>query len=85
MNATTSHILTQLDHIDKIVAGLKSNIVKVNEKVKALAEELAALAHFQNIWLTTHLRYFVFVNHNLFLPFLVVVLKCSRVAGHKRC
>ena len=42
-NATrTSHILTQLGHIDKIVADLKSNNVKVNEKVKALVEELAA-------------------------------------------
>jgi hypothetical protein len=41
-NATTSHILTQLGRIDKIVTDLNSNIVKVNEKVKALVEELAA-------------------------------------------
>ena len=41
-NATTSHILTQLGHIDKIVVDLKSNIVKVNEKVEARVEELAA-------------------------------------------
>ena len=42
MNATTSHILTQLGHIDKIVINLNSNIVKVNKKAKALVEELAA-------------------------------------------
>ena len=41
-NATTSHILTQFGHIDKIVVDLKSNIVKVHEKVRALVEELAA-------------------------------------------
>ena len=41
-NATTSHILTQLGHLDKNVIDLKSNIVKVNKKVKALVEELAA-------------------------------------------
>jgi hypothetical protein len=40
-NATTSHILTQLGHIDKIVIELNSNIVEVNERVKALVEELA--------------------------------------------
>ena len=41
-DAATSHILTQLGHADKIVIKLNSNIVKVNEKVKALVEELAA-------------------------------------------
>jgi hypothetical protein len=41
-NATTSHILTQLRRIDKIVTDCNSNIVRVNQKNKALIEELAA-------------------------------------------
>jgi hypothetical protein len=41
-NATTSHILTKLSRIDKIVLENNSGIVKINEKVKALVEELAA-------------------------------------------
>ena len=47
-NATTSHILTQLGHLDKIVIDLNSNIVKVNERVKALVEELAARGETTN-------------------------------------
>ena len=47
-NATTSHILTQFGPIDKIVVDLKSNIVKVNKKVKALVEELAARGESTN-------------------------------------
>ena len=47
-NATTSHILTQLGHVGKIVVDLNSDIVKVNEKVKALVEELAARGESTN-------------------------------------
>ena len=47
-NATTSHILTQLGPIHKIVVDLKSNNVKVTEKVKALVEELAACGESTN-------------------------------------
>ena len=48
-NATiSSHILTQLGRIDKIVVDLNFNIVKVNEKVKALVEELAARTESTN-------------------------------------
>ena len=41
-NATTSHILNKLAHIDKIVRDSKSNITLVNERVQGLVDELAA-------------------------------------------
>jgi hypothetical protein len=41
-NATTSHILRKLGRIDKIVLELDSDIAKVNNRVNALVEELAA-------------------------------------------
>ena len=47
-NTTTSHILTQFGHIDKIVVNLKSNTVKVNKEVKTLVEELAACGESTN-------------------------------------
>ena len=59
-NATTSHILTQLGYIDKIVVDLKSNIVKVNEKVKASVEKLAARGET-----TSHLLNDLFKGYNV--------------------
>jgi polyhydroxyalkanoate synthesis regulator phasin len=41
-NATTSHILMKLTHINKIVRESNSDIIQVNEKVQALVDELAA-------------------------------------------
>ena len=50
----------QVRPIDKIVIQLNSNIVKVNEKVKALVEELAAQGKTTN-----HLPNDLFEGHNV--------------------
>ena len=49
MSATTSHILTQLGNIiDEIVIQVNSKVVKVNETVKGMVEELAAQGKTMN-------------------------------------
>ena len=57
MNATTSHILTQLGHVDKIMSLISSpTIVEVNEKIKALVEELAARGETTTTYSTIFLK-----------------------------
>jgi len=69
-NATTSLILAELSRIDKIVLNLDSNIEKVNDRVKALVDELAARGQTRNHLLTNLFQGYKVASNKTFVAYI---------------